>query len=219
MNLVLIEEDYKDAIRFIEYYSMHGTLMPELKEYTSERAARLYVALLKVSGNDFPQRKQVSRYLYTLDDDTYFVNVYLIAAKGGISISTLRKLYDSSKMPDMIYTTVRRNDEDVKDDSVEIEIMKDISERTMASTIKDILPEATCSKLSNTAMLSNAGKRYRKQGAIIFSYSIVFNGYQAVVNRIKLKDKVYYDINSYHCGNVYDFAKELLTRLKNKSGR
>ena len=217
------EEDYKDAILLIEAHAQKPDIFTHIlgqAHLTPERAARLYIALLKVSRSDFPEKKRVSRFSYTLDDKTDFVAVYIIAAKGGITISALRKLYDVSKPPDMIYTTMHGKDEsNEKREVATVELPGNIPETDMESTVAALLPDATCFRLSMSPYLSASAKLLKRKGAAVTSYSILYNSQQILVNRLEYKGKLHYDLNSFYCDNVRDFAKELISRLKNKSGR
>lgn len=179
-----------------------------ISENSPEDCARIYVASLMLQGRDFPPVVNISEYLTVLDDKGVFYELYKAASCGGISASDVKSLYESSELPEMIWTKV----DDAPPQAVR-EKQEESIDRLLHSvgvdTIYTLLKPGGCP-------LSDTAKALRKKGAIVKSYKVIVNRKSVILNVIEYHGSVSCDINTLHCKDIDTFVKEFKHKFLNK---
>jgi hypothetical protein len=179
-----------------------------ISENGPEDCARIYVASLMLQGRDFPPVVNVSEYLTVLNDKGVFYELYKAASCGGISASDIKSLYESSELPEMIWTKV----DDILQRNIP-EKSKETIDRLLDAV--DIKPVYTLLK-PGMCPLSDAAKALRNKGAIVKSYKVIVNRKSVILNVIEYHGSVSCDINTLHCKDIDTFVKEFKHKFLNK---
>lgn len=207
----MLKELTKDCFKVI--ISLVESGKPEdifgvISSVSAEDCARLYVASLLLQYRPFPEKIRVSRYSTVLNDSGAFFELYKVAACHGIGISEIEALYNSSELPEMIWTESDENPNLVYPDP-EPEPVKDNLVNPLLIAFKDLKINPAVTKLKRGACpCSTQMKKCRKSGAKVTSYKVVFNGHSIIINIADDKGGVSYDINTYFCKDLATFENE-----------
>lgn len=174
---------------------------------TPELAAQTYVAYLKLTGNDFPEIKK-TKYSVTIADSSPYFAFYRVASCCGIGVKQIKKLYDSTLLPEIIITHV--------DDPVVIQTPEPVKPKDLPEGIEALTKKrgVQCSEVKNMGvlMLSTEAKAIRKKGGVVSVYKVIYKGKASFINVIQYKGETSYDINSFYCKDANALVKEFNTR-------
>lgn len=182
-----------------------------LLEGTSARDyARLYVAALLLQGKEFPAKVYTSKYSFTLQDPTVFFELYKRAVCGGISSAYMEELYDTSKLPEMIWTEDNRKREPVyqvkpSEDGTFDELLLGMGVKPLYTVLKP-----------GACPLSADARNMRKKGAEVTSYKVIVNKKAVIINAINYNGDMSYDINCLYCRDTATFKKIFAEKFMNK---
>ena len=201
------EECFVAVMRFVESDNP-SNVFKLISENGPEDCARIYVASLLLQGRDFPPVVRVSEYLTVLDDKGVFYELYKAASCGGISVSDVKSLYESSELPEMIWTKIddtppqaaREKQEEAID-----RLLRSVGVDTMYTSLKP-----------GGCPLSDTAKALRKKGATVKSYKVIINRKSVILNVIEYHGSVSCDINTLHCKDIDTFIKEFKHKFLNK---
>lgn len=208
MKIDKVTEDCFATVMQIIESDNQDFLFRTLSQKNAKDCARLYVASLHLQGRDFPESIR-TRFSVTIEDDSIFYNFYKRAASSGIGYNEIKELYESTDMPEMIWTNDNRSiDKKTNMVNPDIQDCGDISEllkKMNLQTLYTVLKPGSCP-------ISNEAKTLRKEGANVTSYKIIINGKSVIISLIKNGNSYSYDINSFHCKDFETFNNE----FKNK---
>lgn len=186
-----------------------------------EDIAGRYIAYLLLTGKDFPKEKK-SRYAVTLCDDSPFAVFYLRAVSVGISISTLKNLYDTTEIPEMIYSSatpdfyeeqeVEEIEKPIKQNASSLQetletLLKELNIPYVLEEHKSFVRSSDISKLSHKYPMKTWRVFFKAWRNFVINYSPIING-------VDENGIYHYDINGFFCDSIENLRKELFTRLK-----
>lgn len=209
----LTEDCFKTVISLVESGKPED-IFTVISKTSAEDCARLYVASLLLQYRPFPEKIRVSKYSTVLNDHGAFFELYKFAACHGISISEVESLYNSSDMPEMIWTEVEKENVPLYDDPIPESSGPDSSLYTALVKL-GVKPVFTRLK-PGACPCSTQAKMLRKNGAKIQSYKVVFNGHSIIVNEVNNNGDLSYDINTLYCKDGDTFRKEFKRKFLNK---
>lgn len=209
----LTEDCFKTIISLVESGKPED-IFTVISKTSAEDCARLYVASLLLQYRPFPEKIRVSKYSTVLNDHGAFFELYKFAACHGISISEVENLYNSSDMPEMIWTEVEGENVPLYDDPIPESSGPDSSLYTALVKL-GVKPVFTRLK-PGACPCSTQAKMLRKSGAKIQSYKVVFNGHSIIVNEVNNNGDLSYDINTLYCKDGDTFRKEFKRKFLNK---
>lgn len=209
----LTEDCFKTIIILVESGKPED-IFTIISKTSAEDCARLYVASLLLQYRPFPEKIQVSKYSTMLNDHSAFFELYKFAACHGIGISEIENLYNSSDMPEMIWTDVEEKNIPLYDDPTS-ESSEQSSSLYIALEKIGVKPVFTRLK-PGACPCSTQAKILRKKGAKVQSYKIVFNGRSIIVNEVNNNGDLSYDINTFYCKDSDTFRKEFERKFLKK---
>lgn len=182
-----------------------------ISENSPEDCARIYVASLMLQGRDFPPVIEVSEYSTVLNDQGAFYELYKAASCGGISVFDIKSLYDSSELPEMVWTKTdrRARQSEEKAEKPVTAAIDTLFDAIGINPVYTVLKPGGCP-------LSAAVKALRRKGATVKSYKAVINKKPVILNVAEYNGSISCDINTLYCKDIDTFIKEFKRKFLNK---